>query len=165
MPSTSGRAATYPKRSDKLKFFSELKDLRDRLHREREERGRESITTSTTLGSSVQLVNDSNGSDQSNSTSEPSSAEDGSTAGPATDSLAVGQLTGDQTPQRVAVIVSTGDCGQTASNQLCRDQRGSSPLQHIPVGGSAEATNKASDKEPTQDTNVVRSPYFHQQNS
>lgn len=31
MPSTSGRAATYPKRADKLKFFHELKDLRDRL--------------------------------------------------------------------------------------------------------------------------------------
>ena len=31
MPSTSGRAATYPKRADKLKFFYELKDLRDKL--------------------------------------------------------------------------------------------------------------------------------------
>ncbi len=31
MPSTSGRAATYPKRSDKLKFFYELKALRDKL--------------------------------------------------------------------------------------------------------------------------------------
>ena len=31
MPSTSGRAATYPKRADKLKFFLELKQLRDRL--------------------------------------------------------------------------------------------------------------------------------------
>ena len=38
MPSTSGRAATYPKRSDKLKFFNELKDLRDKLQREREEK-------------------------------------------------------------------------------------------------------------------------------
>ena len=36
MPSTSGRAATYPRRSDKLKFFYELKDLRDKL---REEKG------------------------------------------------------------------------------------------------------------------------------
>ena len=36
MPSTSGRAATYPKRSDKLKFFHELKALRDRLCQERE---------------------------------------------------------------------------------------------------------------------------------
>ncbi len=35
MPSTSGRAATYPRRVDKLKFFYELKDLRDRLHAER----------------------------------------------------------------------------------------------------------------------------------
>ena len=48
MPSTSGRAATYPKRSDKLKFFNELKDLRDKLQREREEKtmcNGDSITT------------------------------------------------------------------------------------------------------------------------
>ena len=31
MPSTSGRAASYPSRQDKLKFFHELKNLRDRL--------------------------------------------------------------------------------------------------------------------------------------
>jgi len=31
MPSTSGRAASYPSRQDKLKFFHELKILRDRL--------------------------------------------------------------------------------------------------------------------------------------
>ena len=31
MPSTSGRAATYPRKADKLKFFNELKELRDRL--------------------------------------------------------------------------------------------------------------------------------------
>ena len=31
MPSTSGRAATYPKRADKLRFFVELKQLRDTL--------------------------------------------------------------------------------------------------------------------------------------
>ena len=35
MPSTSGRAATYPKRVDKLKFFYELKELRDRLREQR----------------------------------------------------------------------------------------------------------------------------------
>ena len=35
MPSTSGRAATYPKRSDKLKFFHELKDLRDKMRGEK----------------------------------------------------------------------------------------------------------------------------------
>ena len=35
MPSTSGRAATYPKRSDKLKFFHELKELRERLRKEK----------------------------------------------------------------------------------------------------------------------------------
>ena len=37
MPSTSGRAATYPKRADKLKFFYELKDLRDQLKAKKEE--------------------------------------------------------------------------------------------------------------------------------
>ena len=31
MPSTSGRAASHPRRVDKLKFFYELKELRDRL--------------------------------------------------------------------------------------------------------------------------------------
>lgn len=31
MPSTSGRAASHPRRVDKLKFFHELKQLRDRL--------------------------------------------------------------------------------------------------------------------------------------
>ena len=30
MPSTSGRAATYPRRADKVKFFNELKDLTDK---------------------------------------------------------------------------------------------------------------------------------------
>ena len=36
MPSTSGRAATFPRRADKLKFFIEVKELRDKLKRERE---------------------------------------------------------------------------------------------------------------------------------
>ena len=35
MPSTSGRAASHPRRADKLKFFHELKALRDRLKVER----------------------------------------------------------------------------------------------------------------------------------
>ena len=30
MPSTSGRAATYPRRADKLKFFNELQGLTDK---------------------------------------------------------------------------------------------------------------------------------------
>ena len=34
MPSTSGRTATYPRKADKLKFFYELKDLRDKLRLE-----------------------------------------------------------------------------------------------------------------------------------
>ncbi len=35
MPSTSGRAATYPSRADKLKFFLELKELRDKRRMEK----------------------------------------------------------------------------------------------------------------------------------
>ena len=35
MPSTSGRAASHPRRVDKLKFFHELKQLRDRLKLEK----------------------------------------------------------------------------------------------------------------------------------
>ena len=35
MPSTSGRAATYPKRADKVKFFDQLKALRDRIRAEK----------------------------------------------------------------------------------------------------------------------------------
>ena len=31
MPSTSGRAASHPRRVDKLKFFYELKEVRDRM--------------------------------------------------------------------------------------------------------------------------------------
>lgn len=31
MPSTSGRAASHPRRVDKLKFFYELKELRDQI--------------------------------------------------------------------------------------------------------------------------------------
>jgi len=34
MPSTSGRAATYPRRVDKLKFFDELKELTDKRRAE-----------------------------------------------------------------------------------------------------------------------------------
>ena len=35
MPSTSGRAASHPRRVDKLKFFHELKQLRDNLKAKR----------------------------------------------------------------------------------------------------------------------------------
>lgn len=44
MPSTSGRAATYPRRVDKLKFFNELKTLRDSLL---QKRGPKPLTVST----------------------------------------------------------------------------------------------------------------------
>lgn len=35
MPSTSGRAASHPRRVDKLKFFHELKQLRDKIKLEK----------------------------------------------------------------------------------------------------------------------------------
>ena len=44
MPSTSGRAASHPRRVDKLKFFHELKQLRDNLLKKRDS----TITTTTT---------------------------------------------------------------------------------------------------------------------
>ena len=50
MPSTSGRAATYPRRVDKLKFFYELKELRDRLREQRSQ-----LSTKTVQASSSHL--------------------------------------------------------------------------------------------------------------
>ena len=47
MPSTSGRAATYPRRADKLKFFHELKDLRDKLKAQRDAGGSAVTATAT----------------------------------------------------------------------------------------------------------------------
>ena len=44
MPSTSGRAASHPRRVDKLKFFHELKQLRDNLLKKRNS----TVTTATT---------------------------------------------------------------------------------------------------------------------
>ena len=47
MPSTSGRAASHPRRVDKLKFFHELKQLRDNLKAKQEKLGG---TASTMVG-------------------------------------------------------------------------------------------------------------------
>jgi len=49
MPSTSGRAATYPRRVDKLKFFNELKALRDSLQQKRGLKPVAMTTSSETL--------------------------------------------------------------------------------------------------------------------
>lgn len=49
MPSTSGRAATYPRRVDKLKFFNELKALRDSLQQKRGVKPVATTTSSETL--------------------------------------------------------------------------------------------------------------------
>ncbi len=48
MPSTSGRAATYPKRTDKLRFFNELKELRDKLREKRQQSSIQPEETSST---------------------------------------------------------------------------------------------------------------------
>lgn len=48
MPSTSGRAASYPSRQDKLKFFHELKTLRDRLLLQKGRRNVEVSQSTTT---------------------------------------------------------------------------------------------------------------------
>lgn len=58
MPSTSGRAATYPKRSDKLKFFTELKDLRDRLRKERQVEETHNTPNTTQRSTSTQQPNE-----------------------------------------------------------------------------------------------------------
>ena len=67
MPSTSGRAASHPRREDKLKFFHELKALRDRL---KVERGLVKTADSDydKLGSSQQQVGTDNGSSNSTTT-------------------------------------------------------------------------------------------------
>jgi G:T/U-mismatch repair DNA glycosylase len=114
MPSTSGRAATYPKRSDKLKFFSELKDLRDRLHR-REEGGR-GEPSSNPAGSSNQEVAEGGGKLESSTVSSETSNLTGS-ADSSTSVTECGskncespiskQSTGGQVSQRVPVIVSS----------------------------------------------------------
>ena len=79
MPSTSGRAATYPRRVDKLKFFNELKALRDSLQ---QKRGLKPVavttssdtlagepTTNSTTGKESAVRNDA----ESQSTSVPAS--------------------------------------------------------------------------------------------
>ena len=114
MPSTSGRAATYPKRSDKLKFFIELKDLRDRLHR-REEGGR-GEPSSNPAGSSNQEVAEGGGKLESSTVSSETSNLTGS-ADSSTSVTECGskncespiskQSTGGQVSQRVPVIVSS----------------------------------------------------------
>ena len=58
MPSTSGRAATYPRRVDKLKFFNELKALRDSLQQKRGVKPVATTTSSETLpGESTTVSN------------------------------------------------------------------------------------------------------------
>ena len=53
MPSTSGRAATYPRRVDKLKFFNEVKQLRDDIkQRKQTEPGESAVASATTSSES-----------------------------------------------------------------------------------------------------------------
>ena len=174
MPSTSGRAATYPKRSDKLKFFNELKDLRDRLRREREEREREEkekerggVTTGTEK-SSIQPSNSLNSSHSSLSSSEkPSIPTSSASEGSSADSErcvgdSVGQLSHEDPPQRVAVIVSAGNRSQSPSDGL-------SKKPHLTTEGAQQSIGTGDGDAPTinsvkGESSIVRSPYF-QQNS
>ena len=168
MPSTSGRAATYPKRSDKLKFFSELKDLRDRLQREREQRGRGEAA------GSIQPANDSN----KTSVSSASYEVESSTTGPGSGNTncTTKESTGGQaSSQRVSVIVSTGNhTTATSDGQSSKSQgSGQNHLQTSKAGSSGAVQQTSRDQEDiltqktsTEDVSIaVRSPYFHQQNS
>lgn len=56
MPSTSGRAASYPSRQDKLKFFHELKSLRDRLLLQKGRQNAEQPTSTCTNTEAPQPV-------------------------------------------------------------------------------------------------------------
>ena len=84
MPSTSGRAATFPRRVDKLKFFIELKELRDKLKREREgevaivRTGQTSGETSPTSGGAGPT---SSGAGQTSGETGPTSGGAGPTSG------------------------------------------------------------------------------------
>ncbi len=66
MPSTSGRAATYPRRADKLKFFNELKDLTDKKRAELGLTSRAHMYTSVKTGESSSTGADSSETRSSN---------------------------------------------------------------------------------------------------
>lgn len=76
MPSTSGRAATYPSRQDKLKFFHELKTLRDRLLLQKGRRNTE-IPQATTTCTNTETTTCTN--------TETATCTDGETATTCTD--------------------------------------------------------------------------------
>ena len=94
MPSTSGRAATYPKRSDKLKFFSELKDLRDRL-----QAGEKTATATPCDAADPQTITNDGNQNCTMAGLKESSNGDGVTA------------VEDVRPHRVAVIVGSDTTG------------------------------------------------------
>ena len=138
MPSTSGRAATYPKRSDKLKFFNELRELRDRLRRERD--GTEvKPTINTTVDDSTQQASISNGQRMSRSDTEEPVRDD-------TRSL------------RVPVIVNCSS-HKLKGNHSAKDL---GTLEKTTAAGEDQVTadEKPTESEPT--TSAVRSPYFQQ---
>lgn len=146
MPSTSGRAATYPKRSDKLKFFNELKDLRDRLRQERPGQGvgTSSITTEIPAGQE----SSQNSADMSKSVSS-SAVVDGTIP--------------DGRPQQVAVIVDPGNCSRRGLD-VSQNTQSSKAGQMLPHQAQAMVTNSvvggAQQGSPSGVPAEVTSPYF-----
>ena len=102
MPSTSGRAATFPRRADKLKFFNELKDLKERLQSERA--GRIARTDSTSSAPTEQV---------------PDTSQTGFNAAQKTSDASCRDTSQQQVcgvrPQQVAVIVDAGSKGKSGS--------------------------------------------------
>ena len=182
MPSTSGRAATYPKRSDKLKFFTELKDLRDRLRSEREEREKGELTKHTPVGSSDRQVQDEGKHENSVASGETVNMTDESVcstgpAGGGSTSYCEDPSTtlsgGDQVLQRVPVIVNRGRNSIPASS--CGWLQKAEDAHQVPTtSGASEGAQKlanvhqkgiSTDRGTDEGANVViGSPYFHQQN-
>ena len=133
MPSTSGRAATYPKRSDKLKFFNELKDLRDRLRREREET---KPVTPAPQGSSTSQT-----SLTTSNSAEPLS---------------------DTRVQQVPVIVSNTNGNGVSTSQIVPSGT-TTPRQtaaEVPEASLQQPTPSHAEVAPPHDDHIIRSPYF-----
>jgi TDG/mug DNA glycosylase family protein len=187
MPSTSGRAATYPRRSDKLKFFSELRDLRDRLRRERGERGgiNENKGTSGGVESSAQTTSDSGQHSVSKPTSDGNSSEPASTASEDLSGVAVDGSSAhcDSAPSTSAATEQTAAAGEGRRLQRLPVIVGTGRYSHTPCDPSSSGRESKVDPQPLdqlaathtptsqsdnsaglsateRQTDIVRSPYF-----
>ena len=135
MPSTSGRAATFPRRADKLKFFNELKDLKERLQIERA--GRIAKTDSISSAPAEQVPDTSQtGFNAAQKTSDTSCRD-------TSQQQVCGVRPQQVRPQQVAVIVDAGSKGKS----------GSTPTKPI------DKSSKTSDT----DSSAITSPYFQSQ--